>query len=80
MNTVTCGFCREHFKEDYGQRTCGSCPMKGGCSFVRCPHCGFENPMTPPWMLRLRSWLRSDAAQLLHENDTDEVLEGAVLR
>lgn len=61
MSLVTCGFCHTRFEEDSGQPTCGACPLKGGCSFVRCPECGYENPTTPEWMSKLRSWLRTDA-------------------
>ncbi|HSJ14765.1 MAG TPA: hypothetical protein VK939_10120 [Longimicrobiales bacterium] len=74
MSKVTCGFCHTRFDEDYGQRTCGACPLRGGCSFVRCPQCGFENPTTPEWVSKLRSWLRTDAADLLapYEEHEDE--------
>jgi hypothetical protein len=57
MNRHVCGYCGEHFAEDQGQQACASCPLKGGCHFVRCPKCGYENPCTPEWMARLRAWL-----------------------
>jgi hypothetical protein len=52
----TCGFCQRTFAPDEGQPTCASCPLKGGCQLVRCPNCGYENPVTPAWVARLRSW------------------------
>jgi hypothetical protein len=53
----TCGFCARTFAQDEGQPTCAACPLKGGCQFLRCPYCGYENPVTPLWLTRLRSWL-----------------------
>lgn len=58
-----CGFCGQSFQPDEGQPTCRSCPLKGGCQMVRCPHCGYENPLTPPWVTRVRAWFSTAAAQ-----------------
>jgi hypothetical protein len=57
---MTCGMCARTFEEDRGQATCRACPLSSGCRFVRCPHCGYENPVEPAWLLRLRQWLRFD--------------------
>jgi hypothetical protein len=59
----TCGFCGQTFAQDEGQPTCRSCPLKGACQMVRCPHCGYENPVTPPWVARVRAWFGSAAAR-----------------
>jgi hypothetical protein len=58
-----CGFCGRTFAEDDGQPTCASCPIKGGCQLVRCPHCGYENPLPPAWLTRVRSWFGTAAAR-----------------
>lgn len=58
-----CGFCGRAFAEDQGQPTCGACPLRGGCSLVRCPHCGYENPLTPPWLAKVRAWFATPAAR-----------------
>lgn len=80
MTLVTCGYCRETFAEDRGQPACGACPLKSGCSLVRCPHCGFENPSTPDWILRLRSWFRTEEAEpLLRPGDELDVPQPAPL-
>ena len=50
---VTCGFCGKEFLEDRGQAACGACLFSGGCRWIRCPHCGYENPETPEWLRRL---------------------------
>jgi hypothetical protein len=60
---MTCGVCRRRFEEDRGQAVCRGCPLHAGCRFVRCPHCGFENPVEPPWLLSLRRWLAFDEAR-----------------
>lgn len=28
---------------------------------MRCPYCGYENPVTPAWLTRLRGWLTDSA-------------------
>jgi len=61
MKAITCGYCGQEFAEDQGQPACASCPLKGACRYLRCPHCGYENPSAPPWVERLRGWLHSDA-------------------
>jgi hypothetical protein len=58
--TVVCGFCAREFTEDRGQSTCGACPLTGGCRWIRCPHCGYENPETPRWMEGLRKVFHRD--------------------
>lgn len=57
--TVVCGFCARAFAEDRGQSACGVCPLTGGCRWIRCPYCGFENPETPRWIDRLAQLLPS---------------------
>jgi hypothetical protein len=59
MSSITCAYCGESFTEDLGQMACAACPMRGGCRFIRCPKCGYENPCEPEWVARLRSWLRT---------------------
>lgn len=55
-----CGFCGEVFEEDRGQPACLGCPLAEGCRYVRCPACGYENPVTPAWLERLRArWPRA---------------------
>jgi hypothetical protein len=59
-SAMTCGMCRQAFSEDRGQQACQSCPLTSGCQFVHCPFCGYENPVEPPWLGKLRLWLRID--------------------
>jgi hypothetical protein len=52
---VTCSFCGIDFSEDPAQPTCRSCPFRAGsgCGAARCTRCGYENPVTPPWLDRV---------------------------
>lgn len=54
---IACGMCGREFREDRGQPACRACPLSEGCGFVRCPHCGHENPASPGWVGRLEGWL-----------------------
>jgi len=63
MSAITCAYCGRTFAEDQGQPACASCPLKGGCRFLRCPHCGYENPCAPSWVERLKAWVASDAGR-----------------
>jgi hypothetical protein len=56
--TVRCAFCGADFAEDRGQPACAACPLSRGCHNVRCPTCGYENPVTPGWIRRLETWWR----------------------
>ena len=49
---VACGYCGQRFREDRGQPVCRRCPLASGCHFVRCPRCGYENPVPPRWLSR----------------------------
>lgn len=49
---VSCGFCAREFREDRGQPACRACPLSGCCHTIRCPHCGYENPVPPAWLSR----------------------------
>jgi hypothetical protein len=60
MSTMTCGYCGKSFAEDQGQPACASCPLRSGCRFLRCPHCGYENPTAPPWLARVRGWFTDE--------------------
>lgn len=52
---MECGRCGTRFGEDRGQPACRSCPLADGCRYVRCPACGYENPVTPGWVEALLS-------------------------
>lgn len=54
--TMTCGLCGRTFGEDRHQAACQQCPLSTGCKFVRCPHCGYDNPVEPGWIRRFKAW------------------------
>lgn len=78
MSGTCCGFCGRTFEPDEGQPTCASCPLKGGCQLVRCPHCGYENPVTPAWLTRVRSWFSTPAARRAGYDENGDRIEDAV--
>jgi Fe2+ transport system protein FeoA len=51
---MSCGLCGVSFLEDRGQPACLGCPLARACHYVRCPHCGYENPVVPRWLGGLR--------------------------
>lgn len=52
--TQTCGYCGRAFRPDPAQAACRSCPLSTACRYVRCPDCGYENPVEPSWLGALR--------------------------
>jgi len=62
-NTIVCGLCAQEFPEDRGQPACRGCPLAAGCHFVRCPRCGYENPLPPAWLSRLARWVAPDESR-----------------
>jgi hypothetical protein len=51
---VECGYCGRSFLENRGQPACRSCPLGNACRYVRCPACGYENPVEPTWLSGLK--------------------------
>jgi len=63
VTTLTCWYCRKPFTEDRAQAACQACPLSTGCRYLHCPHCGYENPVEPAWLGKLKSWLKFDEAR-----------------
>lgn len=88
---MECGLCGQRFREDRAQPACATCPLSRGCRYVRCPGCGYENPVTPGWLGgdagasrggglggRLRRWLgRTPAPGTEGEAGADGALRGS---
>lgn len=56
---ITCGFCGRQFSEEAGSNSCASCPLsklkgKNGCGMIKCPYCGYENPLESGLVKKLR--------------------------
>lgn len=62
LRVMVCGFCAREFEEDCAQPACRSCPLTGLCHMVRCPRCGYENPVPPRWLARLGGWASKGSA------------------
>lgn len=58
-SVTVCALCSAEFRPDWAQPACRACPLGTGCGFVRCPRCGYENPLTPAWLKRLMQILRN---------------------
>jgi len=50
---VKCGLCRRSFDAEKAKRHCAGCVLVG-CTLVKCPHCGYEQPPEPRWA----AWIR----------------------
>jgi hypothetical protein len=64
---IRCSFCDERFEEDRAQPTCRGCPLSNRCGLARCPRCGYENPVVPPWLNRLQSLMSSGRTRRKNE-------------
>lgn len=58
---------------DDAQPACAGCPLKGSCLLVRCPHCGYENPVAPAWLVRIRGFLGTRQVRLATRRATRAV-------
>ena len=56
---MKCGFCGHEFAEAEGIRGCGACGAGSGCKNVRCPKCGYHNPLEPALIKKLRTMFGS---------------------
>lgn len=51
---MKCSLCGHEFDPESALAPCRGCPLARGCDLVRCPKCGFETPVEPKWIVRLR--------------------------
>lgn len=55
---MTCAFCSLEFSEEEARKSaCSRCGRSGGCGMIRCPRCGYEAPVEPDWIKRLKRWM-----------------------
>lgn len=52
---MKCGLCGNEFDETSGKASCPSCPVSRGCNLLKCPNCGYEMPVTPVWLEKIRN-------------------------
>lgn len=61
--TLACLLCGMEFQKTETVCVAG-CPVKGACTYVRCPYCHYEMPETPRFLDRLRAlWSRPASAR-----------------
>lgn len=51
---MKCALCGHTFDENIAVPVCGRCPLAQTCALIRCPHCGYEAPVEPAWLIKLR--------------------------
>lgn len=42
---MKCQLCGMEYRASDGIRACKGCPMSGNCGRLKCPGCGYENPV-----------------------------------
>jgi hypothetical protein len=57
---MTCGFCGHQFAEEEGISGCGACGIGHGCNNIKCPKCGYHNPVEPALIKKLRNIFGKD--------------------
>ncbi|MGH7144431.1 MAG: ferrous iron transport protein A [Terriglobales bacterium] len=52
---MNCACCGNDFEAAAARKQCRSCALFGGCSMLKCPRCGYEQPADT----RLTRWLKN---------------------
>lgn len=58
---MKCPLCGYEFTEEQARTACSSCPLSQGCNMVCCPNCGYEIPVEPGWLKRIKAWRKHGA-------------------
>ncbi len=53
---MKCPLCGLEFKEEEGQAACKGCLAAGSCHLIKCPNCGYEVPIEPALIKKIRKW------------------------
>lgn len=51
---MKCTLCGCNFDETRASKACECCPVSHSCDLVKCPQCGFEMPVEPAWIRKLK--------------------------
>lgn len=57
---MKCSLCGFKFTEKDAQTACKGCGIVKKCELIKCPNCGFEMPVEPGWIKRLRKKGKKD--------------------
>lgn len=55
---MKCALCGLEFEEKEAQKACRGCALAANCRLVRCPNCGYESPLEPEFLKRIKKWRR----------------------
>lgn len=55
---MKCALCGFEFNEKEAQRACSGCVLIKSCNLVKCPNCGYESPLEPRFIKKIRAWRR----------------------
>lgn len=58
---MKCGLCSQEIDEKKGRSTCDGCPFAKNCDMIKCPNCGFDNPVEPKWVERVKNFFKRRA-------------------
>ena len=51
---MKCSLCGMIFDELRAAPACSGCALRRRCDLVKCPNCGFEMPVEPGWVKKIR--------------------------
>jgi len=56
---MKCSLCGLEFDEEKAQNACHGCILSKSCDLIRCPNCGYEMPVEPKFIKKLRERFKS---------------------
>ena len=51
---MKCSLCGFKFDEKGAEAACAACGLVRRCELVKCPNCGFEMPLEPEWIKKIK--------------------------
>jgi rubredoxin len=51
---MKCSLCNLEFDEKQANQECKGCMLAGSCKKIRCPHCGYEAPVEPDFIKKIK--------------------------
>jgi uncharacterized Zn finger protein len=53
---MKCPLCGLEFDESEVSKACSGCHISRSCNLVRCPNCGYESPIEPKFIKKIKQW------------------------
>ena len=57
---MKCSLCGLEFDEKQAQNVCSGCMFSKSCELARCPNCGYEMPIEPGFIKKLRERFKKE--------------------